>query len=277
MKLIENVGKEQLQYGDSEFIRENFLIEELMVPDEILLFYTPYDRIVVGGASPINKDLKLDNYPRLLKADFFCERRELGIINIGDSGKILVDGITYDLEKYACLYLGKGTKDITFLKADSDLVPLFYLVSTSAHSIHPNVYIPKEQAIPMTIGTKEGANERTVYKYIHNDGAQSCQLVMGLTRLHPGNIWNTMPPHVHDRRSEVYFYFEVPDNQAVFHFLGEPTEIKTLITRNHQATLSPPWSIHSGAGTSAYSFIWAMGGENKDYTDMDVLSLNEIS
>nr|HMP31559.1 5-dehydro-4-deoxy-D-glucuronate isomerase [Saprospiraceae bacterium] len=276
MNLIENIGKEQLSFGDSEFIRENFLIEDLIIEDEILMHYTPYDRIIIGGAMPINKNLVLQSYDKLLKSSYFCERREIGIINIGDEGMIVADGVKYTLAQYGCLYLGKGTQQIEFIQASAGIKPMYYFVSTPAHAQHTNVYMPKEQAIPMTIGSKESANERTVYKYIHLEGIQSCQLVMGLTRLHPGNIWNTMPPHVHDRRSEVYFYFELPDNQVVFHFLGEPTEIKTLITRNHQATLSPPWSIHSGAGTSAYSFIWAMGGENKDYTDMDVLSLNEI-
>lgn len=276
MKLIESIGKKQLQFGDSDFIRENLLIEQIFQDDSILLYYTPYDRLVVGGIKPVTKELKLESYKPLLKSKYFCERREAGIINIGDTGVIAADGVEFEIEQYGCLYLGKGTEHIQFKVPAAGQQPLYYLVSAPAHHIYPSVYSPKEKAIPMSIGTKESANERTVYKYIHLDGIQSCQLVMGLTRLQTGSIWNTMPPHVHDRRSELYFYFEVPENQAVFHFLGEPDQIKTMITKNHQVALSPPWSIHSGAGTAAYSFIWAMGGENKDYTDMDVLSLTNI-
>jgi 4-deoxy-L-threo-5-hexosulose-uronate ketol-isomerase len=276
MKLLENIGKQQLQFADAAFIRENFLIEQIFESDSVLLYYTPYDRLITGGIKPVSKDLTLETHNELLKSDYFCERREVGIINIGDKGTITVDDVSYEVEKYGCLYIGRESEHIVFMQGNMKSQPLYYMVSAPAHQKYPTVYSPKENAIPMTIGSKESANERTVYKYIHMDGIQSCQLVMGLTKLHPGNIWNTMPPHVHNRRSEIYFYFEIPENQAVFHFLGEPDQIKTLITKNQQVTLSPPWSIHSGAGTAAYSFIWAMGGENKDYTDMDVLNLINI-
>ncbi len=256
-------------------LRENFLIESIFKDEAIDFVYTHYDRLMVGGAKPVYKTLELSTYDAL-KSEFFLERREIGIINVGGVGKVEADGENYEMDKLTCLYLGKGTKSVKFSTIDSENPSLFYLLSTPAHKECPVTLFAKEKAIPMTIGSPETSNHRTVYKYIHKDGIISCQLVMGLTILHNGSIWNTIPPHVHDRRSEIYLYFDVQENHGVMHFMGKPDETRHMWVRNHQAIISPPWSIHAGAGTASYSFIWGMGGENQDYTDMDVVDLNNL-
>ncbi len=256
-------------------LRENFLVETIFSDDAIELVYTHYDRLIVGGAKPVSKALTLPAYDPL-KSDFFLERRELGIINVGGKGKVTTDGASWELEKLSCLYVGKGTETVRFESADAADPALFYLLSAPAHKEYPTTLYTKEQAFPMTIGAPETSNHRTVYKYIHADGIDSCQLVMGLTILHNGSIWNTMPPHVHDRRAEIYLYFDVNENHGVMHFMGKPDETRHMWLRNHQAIISPPWSIHSGAGSASYSFIWGMGGENKDYTDMDFVDLKDL-
>lgn len=256
-------------------LRENFLVETIFSDDAIELVYTHYDRLIVGGAKPVGKPLTLPTYDAL-KSDFFLERRELGIINVGGKGKVTTDGTARELDKLSCLYVGKGTETVRFESADAADPALFYLLSAPAHKEYPVTLYTKEQAFPMTIGAPETSNHRTVYKYIHADGIDSCQLVMGLTILHNGSIWNTMPPHVHDRRAEIYLYFDVNENHGVMHFMGKPDETRHMWLRNHQAIISPPWSIHSGAGSASYSFIWGMGGENKDYTDMDFVDLKDL-
>lgn len=256
-------------------LRDNFLVEKVFVGDSIELVYTHYERLIVGGAKPVSKSLKLHTYDAL-KSDFFLERRELGIINVGGSGKVVADGVVYELDKLSCLYVSRGTESVQFESNDAATPALFYLLSAPAHKEYATTRFTKEQALPMTIGAPETSNHRTVYKYIHNDGINSCQLVMGLTILHTGSIWNTMPPHVHDRRAEVYLYFDVEENHGVMHFMGKPDETRNMWVRNHQAIISPPWSIHSGAGSASYSFIWGMGGENKDYTDMDFVDLKDL-
>jgi 4-deoxy-L-threo-5-hexosulose-uronate ketol-isomerase len=254
-------------------LRENFLVEQVFVEDKIQVVYTHYERLIVGGAKPVNNSLTLGTYDAL-KSEYFLERRELGAINVGGRGYIIADGQRYDLDKLSCLYIGKGVKEVVFHSEDAGNPALFYILSAPAHASYPTTLYTKEQAFPMTIGAPETSNHRTVYKYIHADGIDSCQLVMGLTILHNGSIWNTMPPHVHDRRAEIYLYFDVDATHGVMHFMGKPDETRHMWVRNHQAIISPPWSIHSGAGSASYSFIWGMGGENKDYTDMDFVDLN---
>ena len=256
-------------------LRENFLVESLFANDEIKLTYTHYDRLVLGGAKPVSKSISLETYDAL-KSTFFLERREIGIINVAGPGVVEADGEVFEADKLSCVYLGKGTQKVSFSSKDASNPACFFLLSAPAHQTFPNKKFSKEDASPVTLGSPETSNNRTIYKYIHNDGIMSCQLVMGLTVLATGSIWNTMPPHVHDRRSEVYCYFDVPENQGIMHFMGLPDQTKHMWVQNHQAIISPPWSIHAGAGSANYSFIWGMAGENKDFTDMDFVNLNEL-
>jgi 4-deoxy-L-threo-5-hexosulose-uronate ketol-isomerase len=256
----------------TEELRAAFMTESLIQPDRLVVVYTHYDRVILGGASPVKGPVRLETHAEL-KADFFLERREIGIINVGGSGKVRADGKEQAMRKLDCVYLGKGTREVT-LESDNAKEPaMYYLLSSPAHAAHPMQYMPKEKALPTDMGSLETSNARTIYKYIHADGIKSCQLVMGLTILKTGSVWNTMPAHTHTRRMEAYFYFDVPDQQRVFHFMGEPTETRHLVIANHQAIISPPWSIHSGCGTSNYSFIWGMAGENYTYTDMDAVTI----
>lgn len=271
---FQNSPKETSRMNTAE-LRENFLIESLMMNDEVKLVYSHYDRVIVGGVKPVKKSLDLPNHEEL-RADFFLQRRELGVINVGGKGTVTVNGQSYALNKLDAIYIGKGTEKITFASANENEPALFYLLSAPAHMQYPTKVLTKEEASPSTLGDQATANNRTIYKYIHADGLQSCQLVMGLTILAEGSIWNTIPSHTHTRRMEAYFYFDIKPGQRVFHFMGEPTETRHLVVDNHQAVLSPPWSIHSGAGTAAYGFIWGMAGENYTYTDMDPVSLEEI-
>ncbi len=249
-------------------LRENFLVQELMQADTLKLVYSHFDRVIIGGAKPVGKKLVLPNEPEL-KANFFLERREIGIINVGGKGTVEADGVKYDVEKLEAVYLGKGTKDVSFSSADANEPASFFLLSTPAHHAYPNAVCTKAQAAPVNLGDISTSNKRTIYKYIHNDGIQSCQLVMGLTVLEAGSVWNSVPPHTHTRRMEVYFYFDVAEAHRVFHMMGEPQETRHLIMANHEAVISAPWSVHFGSGTSNYGFIWAMAGENKEFTDMD--------
>jgi 4-deoxy-L-threo-5-hexosulose-uronate ketol-isomerase len=271
---FQNSPKETAAMGTAE-LREAFLIENLMADGAINLVYSHYDRMIVGGAKPISKTIPLQTHSEL-KADFFLERRELGIINVGGEGAVEADGETFVLNILDCLYLGKGTKQITFETVNPNNPAVFYLLSAPAHQTYPARKLTKEEAMPSVMGDEATANKRTIYKYIHADGIRSCQLVMGLTVLQSGSVWNTMPAHTHTRRMEAYFYFDVPDAQRVFHFMGQPQETRHLLVANHQAVLSPPWSIHSGCGTASYGFIWGMAGENYTYTDMDPAPLSEL-
>lgn len=253
---------------NSQELRDNFLIEKVCVPGEINLVYSHYDRVIIGGASPIDAPLKLPTYG-ILRSNYFLERRELGAINVGGAGRIKVGDEVYDLPYMSCLYVGKGHENVVFESVDAQNPANFYLLSSPAHQPYPTRRLLKEEASPVEMGAPETANKRTIYKYIYLEGIRSCQLVMGLTVLASGSVWNTMPPHVHDRRMEAYFYFNVADNQRVLHLMGEPQETRHMWVANHQAIISPPWSIHAGSGTASYSFIWGMAGENQEYTDMD--------
>ena len=262
------VHPSQLELFTTEQLRSYFLLGNLSKQDEFNFTYTHYDRLIVGTVIPVKSALSLLNYANL-KSNFFLERREMGVINIGGSGKITIDGKEFDLDKYDCLYAGKGVQQVTFSSKDIASPAIFYTLSAPAHAGFATRLMKAGEASPVSIGAAATSNERTIYKYIHLDGIESCQLVMGLTILKNGSVWNTMPSHIHDRRSEIYLYFDVPQDQRVMHFMGEPTRTRNLVMGNLDAVLSPSWSIHSGCGTASYSFIWGMAGENKDYTDMD--------
>lgn len=250
-------------------LRENFLIETLFVPDEITVVYTHYDRLIVGGANPVSIPLQLLPVDAL-KAGFFLERREIGIVNVGGRGVITVEGVQYMLENKEALYIGRGIKNVIF-HPDTVTRPLYYFNSAPAHTTYPTRKVALGEAETVEIGSLETSNQRTIRKLLVNSVLKTCQVQMGLTELRTGSVWNTMPPHTHDRRMEAYFYFNIPEEQAVCHFMGEPQETRHLWIMNHQAVISPPWSIHSGAGTSNYAFIWGMAGENLDYGDMDAV------
>lgn len=249
-------------------LRENFLVQNLMQDDTIQLVYSHYDRVIIGGAKPVNKTLTLPNHPEL-RADFFLQRRELGIINVGGAGLIIADGKEFTTNKLDCVYLGKDTKEVKFKSKSKKDPAIFYLLSAPAHHQYPNKLMTKGKASPVNLGDAATSNKRTIYKYIHLDGIKSCQLVMGLTVLENGSVWNSVPPHTHTRRMEVYFYFDVPADHRVFHFMGEPQETRHIVMANHEAVISAPWSMHFGCGTSNYGFIWGMAGENQVFTDMD--------
>jgi 4-deoxy-L-threo-5-hexosulose-uronate ketol-isomerase len=256
-------------------VRENFLVESLFQPNTVEMLYTDVDRAILGSAVPVDKPLTLLSADEL-RADFFCQRRELGILNIGQSGTIMVDGQSHTMVNLDCLYTGRGCKDIRFDSDDPENPAKYYLLSYPAHKEFPTKHVPFDQAAPIRLGSVEGSNKRTIYKCIHPDGAQSCQLVMGFTVLEPGSVWNTMPPHTHERRMEVYLYFNMPDDVRVFHFMGQPSETRHIAVSDGQAVISPSWSIHSGVGTTAYTFCWGMGGENQAFDDMDTLSMDDI-
>lgn len=256
-------------------LRENFLVQDLFVSNAVKLVYSHYDRVIVGGAKPAGSTLTLETHHEL-RADYFLERRELGIINVGGDGTVVVDGQNFSLSKLDCVYAGKGVKEVLFKSSDASKPALFYFLSSPAHQSHPTRKFTKEEAMPSGLGDQSTANKRTIYKYIHADGIQSAQLVMGLTVLNDGSVWNTMPSHTHSRRMEAYFYFDVPEEHRVFHFMGQPQETRHLLMANHEAVISPPWSIHSGCGTAAYGFIWGMAGENYTYIDMDPAPLKEL-
>lgn len=256
-------------------VRESFLIDSLFLPNTIEMLYADVDRAIIGSAVPIDAPLALKAADEL-RADFFCQRRELGVLNIGQPGVITVDGQAYRMNNLDCLYVGRSSRDIQFASEDFKSPAKYYLLSYPAHRDFPTAQVQIEQAAPVQLGSSDGANKRTIYKCIHADGVQSCQLVMGFTVLEPGSVWNTMPPHTHERRMEVYMYFNVPEDARVFHYMGQPFETRHIVVADGQAVISPSWSIHAGVGTAAYTFCWGMGGENQAFDDMDVLTMDDI-
>ncbi len=255
---------------DTARIRQDFLIDNLFQKDHIHLVYSHYDRYIVGGALPIGSALKLETFD-LLKADTFLARREMGVVNVGGAGEVTVDGKSFKLSRKEALYIGMGSKDVSFKSIDKNDPAYFYLNSAPAHHAFPVKHITSDKAETVDLGSLETSNERTINKLIVNSVVDICQMQMGLTALNTGSVWNTMPPHTHTRRMEAYFYFDLPEDQSVAHFMGTPEESRVLWVKNRQAILSPPWSMHMGAGTTNYSFIWGMAGENLDYGDMDVV------
>lgn len=260
---------------NTEALRSAFLIKDLLKAGEIRFVYSHYDRMVIGGVVPVVDEIHLQNYSQL-KSEFFLERREMGIINIGGAGTIIAQGKEYGLNKLDCLYLGSETKDVSFKSDDPKDPSNFYLLSSNAHHTYENKMMKKEETVTESLGNATTSNERIIYKYIHEKGIKSCQLVMGVTILNGGNVWNTMPAHIHYRRMEVYLYFDVDDSQGVFHFMGEPNQTRHLVMSANEAVISAPWSIHAGCGTSSYSFIWGMAGENQSFADMDFVEIKNL-
>ncbi|GAA4300258.1 5-dehydro-4-deoxy-D-glucuronate isomerase [Nibribacter koreensis] len=260
-------------YGTQK-LREHFLMENLFVKDSIELVYTLYDRLIVGGVHPVSQSVRLDTFPNL-RSENFLDRREIGIINVGPEANVTVDGTDYTLAPKEALYIGKGVKEVVFHPAQTGEAR-FYFNSAPAHHTYPTKKVSLAEAETVEMGALENSNHRTIRKVLINSVVESCQLQMGVTELKTGSVWNTMPAHTHDRRMEAYFYFELPGDQMVCHFLGEPQETRHIWVKNNEAVLSPPWSIHSGAGTSNYTFIWGMAGENLDYNDMDKFPITDL-
>ena len=263
-----------VKHYTTERLREEFLIQNLFVSNEIKLVYSHIDRIITGAAVPLSP-LTLTAGDEL-RAEYFLQRREMGVINIGGKGTITIDGKVYELENKYGIYIGMGSKDIVFSSADSSNPAKFYINSAPAHKTYPTALIKPEDCVFVELGSLEESNHRTIRKYILPGQVESCQLVMGMTSLKPGSVWNTMPCHTHDRRMEVYLYFDMPEDALVFHYMGEPNETRHIVMRNEEAVISPSWSIHAGSGTQAYTFIWGMVGENQDFDDMDGAAMSDI-
>ena len=275
MKVIHQVHPEDFIRYTTQQIREKFLLQNLVIPGKVECVYSHYDRMIVGAACPAGSPLKLETYDEL-KAPFFLSRRELGIINIGGEGSISVDGQNYDLQKLDCLYIGKGKETVLFTSRNASNPARYILFSCPAHQEYPVQLMEPSGAMPAELGSLDNNNHRVINKYIHADGIKSCQLVLGVTTFKQGSIWNTMPPHTHDRRMEAYFYFDLAEGQRIIHFMGEPHETRHMFLNNEEAILSPSWSIHSGVATGNYSFIWAMAGENMAFTDMDAVHIRQL-
>lgn len=266
---------ERFQRMNTTEVRQNFLIDDLFAPGQVKLVYWHTDRMIIGSVVPTDVPLTLEA-GRELAANYFAERREIGVINVGGVGQIKVDGVTYDLVKKDMLYIGRGSREIEFTSLAPASPALFYLISLPAHQTYSTRHAKIDDAQPASLGSQAEANKRTIYKVIHPEGVQSCQLVMGFTVLAEGSIWNTMPAHTHERRSEAYMYFNLASDAVVFHLMGQPDETRHLVIRNGQVALSPSWSIHSGAGTRNYTFVWAMGGENQAFSDMDAVKMEVL-
>ena len=260
---------------DTQKLREHFLVSNLFEQDKIKIVYTEYDRFIVGGAFPVDNELNLDPIDPL-KADYFLERRELGIINVGGPALISVDGEEYNLEYKEALYIGRGVKSVVFKSVDKNNPAKLYFNSANAHTTYPTKKVTLEDAVSVEMGSLEQSNARIINKLIVNDVIPTCQLQMGLTEFKPGSVWNTMPAHTHSRRMETYFYFEIEEGQTLCHFMGKPDETRHIFLKNNEAVISPTWSLHAGAGTSKYAFIWGMAGENLDYGDMDIIQPDEL-
>ncbi|MDF7800993.1 5-dehydro-4-deoxy-D-glucuronate isomerase [Pontiellaceae bacterium B1224] len=268
------IGKNEYKKMTTAELRESFLVD-LFEAGKLNLLYTEVERSIVGAAVPTVAALKLEA-GKELAADYFCQRREVGVLNIGAAGTVTVDGTEYNMDNLDGLYIGRGSKDISFSSADADQPARFHIVSYPAHTEYPTTQAKKADANALELGSMEDSNKRTIYQYIHENGIKSCQLVMGFTALEPGSVWNTMPCHTHERRTEVYMYFGLDEDSRVFHMMGPEDETRHLTVANEQAVISPMWSIHSGCGTKAYTFCWAMGGENQRFDDMDHIAIKNI-
>ncbi|MDU1315147.1 5-dehydro-4-deoxy-D-glucuronate isomerase [Clostridium septicum] len=269
-----NHPEDSKKYTTSE-LRDHYLIEEIFIDDKIELTYSHVDRIIFGGIKPVYNELKLEA-GKEMGVEYFLERRELGIINVGGPAIVTIDGEVYELNRRDGLYVGMGNKEVSFKSVNPKDPAKLYVNSVPAHHAYKTVKIEIEKANPVRLGDNATLNKRTIYQYVHPNVCESCQLLMGLTMLEPGNAWNTMPCHTHERRMEVYFYFDMEEDTRVFHLMGEPTETRHLVVKNEQAIISPSWSIHSGVGTSNYTFIWGMCGENKTFDDMDAVSMETL-
>jgi 4-deoxy-L-threo-5-hexosulose-uronate ketol-isomerase len=275
MKIIRTPDPIRTATLESAELRTHFLLEDLFQPDAVQLYFTDVDRAVVGGVVPASRALSLTGDP-ILHAGQFCLNRELGILNLGGAGSVRASGESYALANGDCLYLGRGTEDIVLESTEAGSPAEFYLLSYPAQVTHPSKLIKKSDATPGQLGETATANVRTIYKMLHPGNLETCQIVMGYTELAEGSVWNTMPCHTHERRSEVYLYYNLPEDAAVMHFMGEPDQTRHLVVRDKQAVLSPAWSIHSGCGTAPYGFVWGMGGENQTFDDMDWVAVQDL-
>ena len=275
MDIRYSTHQDHVRLLDTANLRKHFLVDTLFEKDRVHMVYSHIDRIIVGGICPADAEMDL-MVTKELGVDFFLQRRELGIINIGPRGVVSVDGKEHALDKKECLYIGMGAREVSFKSSERGNPSKFYFNSTPAHAAYPVVKLSLNDAQRVNLGTPDKANVRTIYQFIHPNVLKSCQLVMGFTVLEVNSVWNTMPCHTHDRRMEVYLYFDLPDDSLVFHLLGEPKETRHIVVRNEQAVISPSWSIHSGVGTGSYSFIWGMAGENQTFTDMDEVPISEL-
>ena len=276
MKIVQMADVVRYPSMTTAELRETFLLEGLFCAGEIETRYVDLDRAVIGGAVPTNSILTLETQPEL-RADYFLERRELGVLNVGGPGVVSVAGAAFAMDKLDCLYVGRGNQSVTFASNDATNPAAFYLLSYPAHTTYPTTLAKFDELKPVPLGSEETCNKRSIYKAIFLDGIRSCQLVMGFTLLAPGSNWNTMPPHTHMRRSEVYFYFDVDPSQRVLHLMGPATETRHLVVRDREVVVSPGWSIHAGVGTKSYGFCWGMGGENQRYDDMDLLAIADLN
>jgi 4-deoxy-L-threo-5-hexosulose-uronate ketol-isomerase len=275
VRVIRTADAEAYRTLKSEELRQRFLIENLFQPGQLELVYTDIDRAIAGGAMPGDVPLPLQAGEEMA-CHYFCERREIGVMNLGAAGSVSVDGKEFQLAPLECLYIGRGSKDVSFASDCAQTPACFYLVSYPAHTGYPTTHAGFDHATVLELGSQTSANRRTIRQYIHLKGIRSCQLVMGFTELHEGSVWNTYPPHTHDRRTEVYCYFDLPPQGCVLHLLGKPEETRHIVMREKQVALSPAWSIHSGVGTGNYRFVWAMGGENQAFEDMDAVQTHQL-
>jgi len=276
MDIRHSTNPADAKHYDTERLRRQYLIENLFQADKINMVYAHDDRLVIGGAAPVNETLALEA-AEVLKTDYFLERREIGFIHIGGGEAVIeADGERYALNKLDTLYVGKGTRNVAVTSADPSNPAKVYFTSALAHATYPTRKVSVSEATTLNLGALESSNERTIHQIIHENGVQSCQLMLGVTLFKPGSVWNTMPAHLHDRRMEAYLYFDMKADARVFHFMGEPNETRHLVVANEQAVISPSWSIHSGAGTSSYAFVWAMAGENYSFKDQEFIAMDAL-
>jgi len=275
MEFLHTADRNSYRRMTTSELRDAYMVKGMFVPGEVTLCYTDIDRAIVGSAVPLKKPLKLPVHKELA-SDFFAQRREIGVINIGGAGTIRVDGETYEVFNRDSLYIGRGSKEIEFLSDAKDSPARYYIQSYPAHADYPTTLVQQSEAKRMELGSLEDCNERVIHQSIRPGIVDTCQIVMGFTQLAPGSVWNTMPPHTHRRRSEIYMYFDLDEDSNVFHFMGEPDETRSLVVRNGEAVVSPSWSMHSGAGTRHYTFIWGMGGENQEFDDMDFIDTKTL-
>lgn len=266
---------EQLKTFTTEEVRQHYLIEDLFISGETRLVYSMEDRAVIGGITPSDEPISLEGYDEI-KADYFLERREAGIFNVGGTGCVMVDGKPYEMENKDCLYVGLGKRELLFTSESPEDPAKFYLFSAPAHKAYPTQKVSFKETRGERLGSLENANDRVIRRMIHKDGMQSCQVVMGITQLNTGSVWNSMPAHTHNRRTEIYLYIDLDEKARMFHIMGEPAETRHIVMKNEQAVISPPWSVHCGSATGNYAFIWAMAGENKTYNDMDPVRMEEL-
>lgn len=275
MEIRQPIHSDHAKQLDTAGLREQFLIENMFQEGQINLTYSHIDRIIVGGVVPTTDAVVFEG-GKEIGVDFFLQRRELGVINIGEAGSVIVDGVTYDIGAREAIYVGQGAQDIQFLSANAAQPARFYLNCAPAHTAYPTRKITRDDVEVESLGSQENCNVRTIYKYLHPAVLPTCQLLMGMTELAPGSLWNTMPCHTHERRMEVYLYFDMKDDNIAFHYMGQPQETRHIVVRNEQAVISPSWSIHSGVGTASYTFIWGMVGENQVFHDMDHVALKDL-